>query len=132
MRRTMTALAAVLLLAGCGGTDTAPPEVTISEASWSGDEITVTAGSNLPDGAILSWYVVEGDDWDDLDAVDLDGFATVTDGTATASIDVADFTADQALVDVSFVPGYGEQPADVQDAYDPNQGAEDETSVSRG
>lgn len=128
----MAILAAGMLLAGCGGGDVDGPDVSIADAAWSGDEIAITAGSNLPDGAILSWYVVEGDDWDDLDAADVDGFATVTAGTATASVDVGEFTADEALIDVSFVPGYNEQPQQVQDSYDSNQGAGDETSVSRG
>lgn len=144
MRQTMTLVAAALLLAGCGGGSDAvdAPEVTITEAAWSGDEVAIGADTNLPDGAILSWSVIEGDDPDDLDAADVGGFATVTDGSATATADVAEFSDDTALVGVEFVANYSEQPAEVADAYGPpftgrgwpadwKQRAADETTVTR-
>lgn len=144
MRQTMAIAAAVSLLAGCGGGSeaAAAPEVAVTDAAWSGDEVTVTAETNLPDGAVLSWSVIEGDDPDDLDAADVGGFATVTDGSAAATADVAEFSDNTALVDVAFVANYNGQPSDVAEAYGPpftergwpadwREHAADETTVTR-
>lgn len=121
MRRALGLLGATILLTGCSDSpeQVDAPEVSISAADWSGNEITIEAEANLPDEAILSWYALEGDDWDDLDAASTDGFATVSDGSATTTIDASEFTADQAIVDVSFVPGYSGQPSEVSDSYGP-------------
>lgn len=75
--------------------------------------------------------MLEGDDWDDLDAADVSGFVTVDGGEAVVDADVSGFDADVALVEVAFVPGYEGQPDGVRDAYAANQGASDEVSVSR-
>lgn len=133
MRKTTLLMLAVgVVLAGCGGGPEAEaPKVSITGTSWSGDEIVFEADTNLPDGALVTWYVLEGDDWEDDDAADVKGFAAVSGGTATASVDVAEFTSDEAIVDVAFVPGYREQPEDVQNTYEDNEGASDEASVAR-
>lgn len=131
MRRLVAVLMSTLLLVACGGGAADDPEVTISDVSWDSDTITVEADTNLPDGAVLSWYLVDGDDWDDIDAADVSGFADVSDGQMEADPDVAAFGSDQALIQVSFVPRYDGQPDDVADTYEPNQGATDETEVAR-
>ncbi len=130
MRSLLVMLVAAAMLAGCGG-EAEAPEVSISDAAWSGGEILIEAEANLPDGAVLSWYVVEGDDWEDLDASDERGFATVEAGTAQASADVADFEDGSALVEVAFVPGYSGQPQAVQDAYEASDGASAESALTR-
>lgn len=112
-------LLTLLLLAACGGNEAEAPEVSITDATWSSDEIAIDADTNLPDGAILSWSVLDGDDWDDLDAADTSGFATVEDGTATATADVANFTEDEALASIAFVANYDEQPEGIGEAYGP-------------
>lgn len=121
MRRTLAAVIAgsLLLVAGCGSDDPAAPEVSISDTSWDGDTVTIEAATNLPNGAVLSWYVLDGGDWDDLDAADVNGFATVEDGAAAAVAEVGNFTTNEALVDVGFVGGYDGQPPEVADAYGP-------------
>lgn len=143
MRTTFALTVCLLLLAGCGGGGEAdPPEVAIGDATWSDDEIAVEVETNLPEGAILSWDAIDGDDPDDLDAATANGETTVEDGAATATADVAGFTEDSALVNVDFLAGYDEQPDDVQEAYGPpfterdwpsdwKDDASDEVAVSR-
>lgn len=95
------------------------PEVSIRSASWTGDEILMEVDTNLPGGAIMSWSAVDGDDWDDVDATEARGFATVSNGTATAELDVSEFATNQALVEVTFVGRYEDQPDDIAEAYGP-------------
>lgn len=128
MRKMLLAVA--LLVVACGG-DLEPPELSIDDAAWQDGQVTVEVATNLPDGAELSWYVLEGDDWDDLDAADVSGFVTVDGGEAVVAADVAGFSADMALVEVGFVPRYEGQPDSVREAYDADQGASDEASISR-
>ncbi len=131
MRTTLVALTAALLVVACQvDAELEPPEVSLSDVTWTDDDIEIEVTTNLPDGAILSWQVVEGDDLGLLDAVDVAGVTTVTDGTAAVTADVSGFTDDQALVEVSFAR-FAEQPAEVLQDYDVDQEASDESSVSR-
>lgn len=131
MRTTLVALTAALLVVACQvDAELEPPEVSISDVTWTDDDIEIEVTTNLPDGAILSWQVVEGDDLGLLDAVDVAGVTTVTDGTAAVTADASGFTDDQALVEVSFAR-FAEQPAEVLQDYDVDQEASNESSVSR-
>lgn len=132
MRTTFVALTAALLVVTACEVDPEgePPEVSITDVAWSEDDIEIEVTTNLPDGAILSWQVVEGDEVDLLDPVDVAGVTTVTDGTAAVVADVSEFTEDQARVEVSFAR-FAEQPAEVLQDYDIDQEASDHASVSR-
>ncbi|GEM_PF-2766581 len=125
-------LTAALLVVACEvELEGEPPEVSIGDVTWSDDQIEVEVTTNLPEGAILAWQVVEGDDLDLVDPVDVAGVTTVTDdGAASVVADVSGFTDDQALVEVSFAR-FAEQPAEVLQDYDVEQEASDESLVRR-
>lgn len=129
MLKIAVAAVAGLLLAGCGTEVTEPASVSIDDTVWDGDTVTIEVDTNLPDGTVLSWLVVEGDNWDG--DVNTSGFATVDGGDATGLADVSGFDDGTALVEVAFLPSYSEQPDTVADMYEPNEGATDEGTVNR-
>lgn len=85
--------------------------------SWEGDLITVEVITNIPDGAVFQNSVLEGTDWDDLDA----GFhhveSTVDEGGFTFAVNVADFTQDTALISITFAPWATTQPESISRLY---------------
>lgn len=123
-------LVIALLLAGCSG-GPERPVVNITSARWAGDQVTVEVKANLPDGAILSWRLVDAAE-DERDPEDVNGFADVTDNTAVFAADVTALASDEAQLRVSFAPAYHRQPEHVQDTYGSDQMAEVETTVRRG
>lgn len=140
MGRMAVALGFALLTAACGGgeaneqTDAESGVELSATAVWTNDDrIEVDVESGLPDGALVSGWAVDHDRLDTdapLDAADTGGepgdgpqnVATVTDGEASLTLDVGHFEGETAVVEVSFIPSYDEQPPVVRETYDANEG----------
>jgi hypothetical protein len=132
MRRVLL-LALLLPLLYCGGDDDASPadpSISISDAQWQGDGITFIVDSNLPDGALLSWAVFDDPTETDVDAPFVSDRAAVAGGSASVTASVSDFSNDESLIEVNFVPGFAQQPDAIRNAYEPNQGASNAIAVS--
>jgi PKD repeat protein len=105
-------------------------------ATWQEDEIEVTVTSDdLPDGAMVGAWAVDHDDLSTsapLDSAETDNVHTsIEDGKASITLDAADFAGDTAVLEVSFISIFDEQPQVVRDRYWPNQGAAIERLVRR-
>ena len=113
---TLAVLAVISMLGrGCSASPE-PVDIYVS-GSWQGNLITLDVTTTIPDGASFRWLIVEGDDWDDWDARDYMGEATVDDGGFSKAINVADFTEDMALVELTFAPWATTQPQSIIDMY---------------
>jgi hypothetical protein len=94
--------------------DLEDPEMSAT-AAWREDEIEVTVTSDdLPDGAMVGAWAVDHDDLSTsapLEAAETDNVHTsIENGKATIALDAADFAGDTAVLEVSFIPNFDEQP----------------------
>jgi len=93
-----------------------PVDIYVS-GSWEGDLITVDVVTNIPDGAVFQNSVLEGTDWEDWDAGWHPVESTVHAGGFTFTVNVADFTQDIALIDITFAPWATTQPESISRLY---------------
>lgn len=143
MRERIVAAACVICVAAAGCGDEPTSSSTEQEGVdlavmpvWTDDSIRVTVEADLPDGALVNAWAVDHDELGTdppLDAADAEARdMEFVDGEASATLDVSAFEGDAAVVEVSFLPRYEEQPSVVEEQYEPNEGDDVTALVERG
>jgi hypothetical protein len=93
-----------------------PVDIQVS-GGWANDLITVEVITNVPDGAVFQNGVLEGTDWDDLDAAYHHVESTVDGGGFAFTVNVDDFAQDIALISITFAPWATTQPQSISRLY---------------